>query len=148
MDRNPKHPLDRPTYSQRERSARYGELLKPALLPVARELGFRVGRYSPEYNYTVLLAKDPSNILHSVCLNWKPCNKHGIPTIHAELTTRERKASNATDWGMIVNAICHGVPDAWGDSDPESTSLLAMVRSALDAAIANLNQKQERDKAA
>lgn len=122
-----------------EAARKYAEVLKPALLPVAKALGYRVGAYYGQgFPRTILRPLDPRSRLDRVTLNWKT-GKYGVPSIVADVRTKARAKVDATPWGQAVTAMTFGVPQASGSSANAKT-LLDAVRDAIADAIANLKE--------
>ncbi len=134
--------LNVPAYPIGEAARRYAAVLKPALVPVAKALGYRVGAYYGDGNpRTVIRPLDETSDVDRIVLRWAH-GKHGVPSVVASVITRKRAETDKTEWEKIVNAMTFGVPDAFGTSVDEKT-LIDAVRVAIESALADVTKREE-----
>jgi hypothetical protein len=135
---NPDVPIVVRSYPITAAAAHYAAVVKPALVIVARAIGFKVGRYTGHGNPSTWLTPiDPASHLHGIMLYW-----HGT-SVEAGIRTKAWKRDYDTPRGRLAHALTFGVHEAYGHSAKDAKTFRAMVTTAIQAAIAEEARKRD-----
>ena len=138
--------------NQKQRAAAYNEHVKPKLMESAKKLGFKVGPFNDRdgMRSTTLTPSDPNSKVEGVRLYWRG-GKGNVPQVEAYVRLKvspeeqQRRQGAAGLAGSFFGPIIAGMPDGQGRGTDNARSLHESVKTAIDAAMRDLDEKNKRD---
>lgn len=137
------------SYGKGETATAYAERVKPKLMEVARDLGYKVGSYSHRTSNprTDLTPKDPASKVSRVFLYWHR-GEGKVPQVEAYLRRKEtpedqKKRESLSGLGFL-GPVMAGAPDGQARGNPKAKTLHEAVQSAIDAAMRDMESQQSQ----